>query len=435
MPRNSRQRAPRRPSARSRGGAAPSKRRPRTRGSRQEAKPPQTAKAAEEAKQAEEARRGGGCRQGCGVPSSGGAQDPRKPLKSRSRGAKKARPRRRGAAEAKTGRRGQTGGRGQAGRRRQTCRRRARQARARGGIAPAIGRRGARSAVESGPLRDSYIASLRNRIRMPGSSRRRRASRARLPGRGDAGARRRGHERAVTQCNGDAAVRQSIENAVYRASPLPDPPDPALFQRNLYLGSNPMNKRSLVGRIRVDGDVVSVTRAGRNSSSRSPAARPMPFRSRSCRSGAGGGRGIVRCGAAREQRSGAQRALQDHGSQGHDRAAACRAQASPSTTGAGSTTTTSWSGKCSRRGRTATTSLRALQRAHRQRLLGYQISANKRGLRLASHQVADMVFEKILGVFAARSRRASPTFRCSGHLPHRTTGSSSRMPTARIRTS
>ena len=33
----------------------------------------------------------------------------------------------------------------------------------------------------------------------------------------------------------------------------------------------------------------------------------------------------------------------------------------------------------------------------RQRLLGYQISANKPGLRLASHQVADMIFEKILG--------------------------------------
>ena len=35
----------------------------------------------------------------------------------------------------------------------------------------------------------------------------------------------------VTQCNGDDAVRQSIENAVYRASPLPAPPDPALFHR------------------------------------------------------------------------------------------------------------------------------------------------------------------------------------------------------------
>ena len=37
----------------------------------------------------------------------------------------------------------------------------------------------------------------------------------------------------VTQCNGDAAVKQSIEAAVLRASPLPLPPDPRLFERNL----------------------------------------------------------------------------------------------------------------------------------------------------------------------------------------------------------
>jgi colicin import membrane protein len=43
----------------------------------------------------------------------------------------------------------------------------------------------------------------------------------------------------VTQCNGDAAVRQSIENAVYRASPLPEPPDPALFERNFTLRFRP----------------------------------------------------------------------------------------------------------------------------------------------------------------------------------------------------
>ena len=36
-------------------------------------------------------------------------------------------------------------------------------------------------------------------------------------------------------CNGDAAVQQSITLAVYRASPLPMPPDPALFERNLRL--------------------------------------------------------------------------------------------------------------------------------------------------------------------------------------------------------
>jgi colicin import membrane protein len=43
----------------------------------------------------------------------------------------------------------------------------------------------------------------------------------------------------VTQCNGDAAVRQSIENAVYRASPLPDPPDPALFEKNFVFRFRP----------------------------------------------------------------------------------------------------------------------------------------------------------------------------------------------------
>jgi TolB protein len=38
---------------------------------------------------------------------------------------------------------------------------------------------------------------------------------------------------------------------------------------------------------------------------------------------------------------------------------------------------------------------------NRQRLLGYQFTANKPGLRLASHQVADMIFEKILGIRGA----------------------------------
>jgi colicin import membrane protein len=39
----------------------------------------------------------------------------------------------------------------------------------------------------------------------------------------------------VGACNGDQAVRDSIEAAVYRASPLPPPPDPALFERNLEI--------------------------------------------------------------------------------------------------------------------------------------------------------------------------------------------------------
>ena len=37
----------------------------------------------------------------------------------------------------------------------------------------------------------------------------------------------------VERCNGDESVRRSVEAAVYKASPLPDPEDPALFERNL----------------------------------------------------------------------------------------------------------------------------------------------------------------------------------------------------------
>lgn len=39
----------------------------------------------------------------------------------------------------------------------------------------------------------------------------------------------------VENCNGDEAVRQSVQTAVYRASPLPAPPDPALFQSNIIV--------------------------------------------------------------------------------------------------------------------------------------------------------------------------------------------------------
>jgi colicin import membrane protein len=40
-------------------------------------------------------------------------------------------------------------------------------------------------------------------------------------------------------CNGDEAVRESIEAAAYRASPLPPPPDPALFERDLEIHFRP----------------------------------------------------------------------------------------------------------------------------------------------------------------------------------------------------
>jgi colicin import membrane protein len=44
----------------------------------------------------------------------------------------------------------------------------------------------------------------------------------------------------VDSCTGgDAALRDSVEAAVLRASPLPPPPDPALFERNLELTFKP----------------------------------------------------------------------------------------------------------------------------------------------------------------------------------------------------
>lgn len=55
---------------------------------------------------------------------------------------------------------------------------------------------------------------------------------------------------------------------------------------------------------------------------------------------------------------------------------------------------------------------------NRQRLLGYQISANRAGLRLASHQVADMVFDKILGIRGAFATRIAYVS-VLGSLPNR----------------
>lgn len=43
----------------------------------------------------------------------------------------------------------------------------------------------------------------------------------------------------VGACNGDAAVVRSIENAVNKASPLPPPPDPSLFERELLFKFEP----------------------------------------------------------------------------------------------------------------------------------------------------------------------------------------------------
>jgi colicin import membrane protein len=43
----------------------------------------------------------------------------------------------------------------------------------------------------------------------------------------------------VASCNGDETVRRSIEKAVMDASPLPRPPNPALFERNLNVNFKP----------------------------------------------------------------------------------------------------------------------------------------------------------------------------------------------------
>jgi colicin import membrane protein len=43
----------------------------------------------------------------------------------------------------------------------------------------------------------------------------------------------------VGACNGDDAVRRSIEAAVYKSSPLPPPPDPSLFERELLFKFEP----------------------------------------------------------------------------------------------------------------------------------------------------------------------------------------------------
>ncbi len=43
----------------------------------------------------------------------------------------------------------------------------------------------------------------------------------------------------IGRCNGSDVVKRSIESAVYRASPLPPPPDPALFERNLVFEFKP----------------------------------------------------------------------------------------------------------------------------------------------------------------------------------------------------
>jgi len=43
----------------------------------------------------------------------------------------------------------------------------------------------------------------------------------------------------IGRCNGDSAVRQSIEAAIHRSSPLPVPADPSVFERDLQIEFRP----------------------------------------------------------------------------------------------------------------------------------------------------------------------------------------------------
>jgi colicin import membrane protein len=43
----------------------------------------------------------------------------------------------------------------------------------------------------------------------------------------------------IGECNGDEAVRESVKNAVFRASPLPPPRDPRAFERRLVIVFKP----------------------------------------------------------------------------------------------------------------------------------------------------------------------------------------------------
>src|ERR1700689_3057312 len=55
----------------------------------------------------------------------------------------------------------------------------------------------------------------------------------------------------------------------------------------------------------------------------------------------------------------------------------------------------------------------------KQGLMGFQVTSNRPGLRSASHQIADAVFEKILGIRGAFSTRIA-YISVLGHLPNKT---------------
>jgi len=43
----------------------------------------------------------------------------------------------------------------------------------------------------------------------------------------------------IGQCNGDASVRRAVEAAIYKASPLPSPDNPTIFERDLRITFKP----------------------------------------------------------------------------------------------------------------------------------------------------------------------------------------------------
>lgn len=92
-----------------------------------------------------------------------------------------------------------------------------------------------RSAAVSGGLKARYVAMIQARIQRnwirPGSAQaglKCIVNVTQIPGGEVVGA-------TLGACNGDDAVRQSIVSAVLRSSPLPAPPDPSLFERNLVI--------------------------------------------------------------------------------------------------------------------------------------------------------------------------------------------------------
>jgi colicin import membrane protein len=106
-------------------------------------------------------------------------------------------------------------------------------------LAAALAAEAERAEAEASGLREQYIIAITNRIRQhwdrPLSARPGVdcvVAVAQLPT-GDVVSAR------VTSCNGDEAVRRSIERAVMDASPLPRAPTPAVFERSLNVSFRP----------------------------------------------------------------------------------------------------------------------------------------------------------------------------------------------------